>query len=152
MNKKVISEIRKQFQPEDCCITRMCGCYVDAEKNKKTTFSRTFLNLPDEEMFKYLEIFKKTLSGSIGRNLMNMDFPLQSEMEVGTQHFLLQLRDSELRDDALLNAFYDRVIANYAYAENYYIILIHAAYDVPGRTTDQFELEDASVEVYRFLL
>ena len=36
MNKKEISEIKKQFTPEHCALTRMCGCYVDGEKNKKT--------------------------------------------------------------------------------------------------------------------
>ena len=36
MNKKEISEIKKQLTPANCNITRICGCYVDAEKNKKT--------------------------------------------------------------------------------------------------------------------
>ena len=35
MNKKEISEI-KTVSPDNCCITRICGCYVDGEKNKKT--------------------------------------------------------------------------------------------------------------------
>lgn len=34
MNKKEISEIKKQFTPDRCCITRICGCYVDGEKTK----------------------------------------------------------------------------------------------------------------------
>ena len=36
MNKKEIAEIKKQFTQEKCAITRICGCYVDGEKNKKT--------------------------------------------------------------------------------------------------------------------
>ena len=36
MNKKEVSEIKKQFTPDNCAITRICGCYVDGEKNKKT--------------------------------------------------------------------------------------------------------------------
>ena len=62
MNKKEISEIKKQFTPANCDITRICGCYVDAEKNKKTELKEAFLSLSEEEMFKYFEIFKKTLS------------------------------------------------------------------------------------------
>ena len=73
MNKKEISEIKKQFSPNNCAITRICGCYVDGEKNKKTELKEAFLSLSEEEMFKYFEIFKKTLSGTIGKNLINMD-------------------------------------------------------------------------------
>ncbi len=73
MNKKEISEIKKQFTPDRCCITRICGCYVDGEKNKKTELKEAFLSLSEEEAFKYFEIFKKTLSGTIGKNLINME-------------------------------------------------------------------------------
>ncbi len=85
MNKKEISEIKKQFTPDRCCITRICGCYVDGEKNKKTELKEAFLSLSEEEAFKYFEIFKKTLSGTIGKNLINMEFPLEQEKEGGTQ-------------------------------------------------------------------
>ena len=61
MNKKEISEIKKQFTPENCSITRICGCYVDGEKNKKTELKEAFLSLSEEEMFKYFEIFRKFL-------------------------------------------------------------------------------------------
>ncbi len=67
MNKKEISEIKKQLTPANCNITRICGCYVDAEKNKKTELKEAFLSLSEEEMFKYFEIFKKTLSGTLGK-------------------------------------------------------------------------------------
>ena len=53
MNKKEINEIKKQFTPEKCTITRICGCYVDGEKNKKTELAQTFLTLTEEENFKY---------------------------------------------------------------------------------------------------
>ena len=49
MNKKEINEIRKQFTPNNCTITRMCGCYVDGEKNKKTELKEAFLSLPEKE-------------------------------------------------------------------------------------------------------
>ena len=152
MTKQEISEIKKLFTPKNCSITRICGCYVDGEKNKKTELKQAFLALPEEEMFKYFEILRKSLSGSIGKNLLNLEFPLESENEGGTQEFLLRLRDSRLRDDALLEQFYDRVIESYEYVGNYLILLIHDAYDVPGRTRDGIEMEDASDEVYEYLL
>ncbi len=152
MNKKEILEIRKQFTPANCAITRICGCYVDHEKNKKMESKEAFLSLPEEEAFKYFDIFKKTLSGTVGKNMLNMEFPLDAEMPGGTQEFLLKLRASKLEDDMLLEEFYDKVIATYEYAENYYIILIHAMYDIPGKTSDDLEMFDASDEVYEYLL
>ena len=152
MNKKEISEIKKQFSPDNCYITRICGCYVDGEKNKKTKVKEAFLSLPEEETFKYFEIFKKTLSGTIGKNLLNMDFPLEQEKEGGTQYFLRKLKESKLKDEALLESFYDKIIENYEYGENYYIILIHAVYDIPGKSSDGQDMFDASDEIYEHIL
>jgi len=152
MNKKEVTEIKKQFTPANCAITRICGCYVDGEKEKKTELKEAFLSLPEEEMFKYFDIFRKTLSGTIGKNLLNMEFPLATESEGGTQEFLLKLRNSHLTDEALLEDFYNRVIDAYDYAENYLILLIHAAYDIPGKASDGSEMFDASDEVYDYIL
>ena len=152
MNKKEVLEIRKQYKPEECSITRICGCYVDGNKEILAQSKEAFLSLPDEEIFKYLTIFKQTLSGTIGKNLINMEFPLEQEMPGGTQEFLLQLRDSKLQDDILLEEFYQKIIDHYIYGENYYIILIHVAYDVPGKSTDGSEMFDASDEVYDYIL
>ena len=107
MNKKEVLEIRKQFTPANCAITRICGCYVDHEKTKRLESKEAFLSLPEEEAFKYFDIFKKTLSGSLGKNLLNMEFPLEQEMPGGTQEFLLKLKNSKLEDDMLLEEFYD---------------------------------------------
>ena len=151
MNKKEVSEIKKLFTPAGCAITRICGCYVDAEKNKRTELKEAFLSLPEEEAFKYFTIFKSAMSGTLGKNLINMEFPLHTEEPGGTQEFLLRLKDSELKDDALLEEFYDKVIEHYDYGENYYIVLIHCAYDIPAKTSDGIEMFDASDYVYSFI-
>ena len=152
MNKKEVLEIRKQYKPEDCSITRICGCYVDGNKEILALSKDAFLSLPDEEIFKYLMIFKQTLSGTIGKNLINLSFPLDQERPGGGQDFLLQLRNSKLQDDMLLEEFYQKIIDHYVYGENYYIILIHVAYDIPGKSTDGSEMFDASDEVFEYLL
>lgn len=152
MNKKEIAEIRRQYTPERCTITRICGCYVDAEKNIRTTMQEAFFSLPEEDACKYLDLLKKTLSGTVGKNLINLDFPLQEEREGGRQEFLLKLRSSRLRDDDLVEQFYARMIENFNYGENYYIILVHASYDVPGRAGDGTQMYDASDTVYEYIL
>lgn len=152
MNKLEISEIKKLLNKDKCHITRLCGCYVDAEKNIKTTLKQAFGSLEEEEMFKYINIFRGSLSGTLGKNLINLEFPNEQEEEGGTQNFLMKLRDSRLKDDDIIQEFYDKVIETYEYGENYYIILAHAAYDIPTITSDGFEQEDASIYVYEHLM
>ena len=152
MNKKEVLEIRKQFKPENCTISRICGCYVDGEKNILLKFREAFGSLSDEECFKYFDIFKKALSGTVGKNLLTMEFPLAQEAEGGTQEFLLKLKNSGLGDDQLLDEFYQKVIEHYCYGENYYIVLVNATYDIPGKALDGSEMFDASDNVYDYIL
>ena len=113
MNKKEVLEIKKLFTPENSVITRICGCYVDGNKEIKLKTREAFHSIPENDAFKYYEIFKHSLSGSIGKNLLNMDFPLESEKAGGTQEFLLRLRDSKLTDDTLTDEFFNKIIGNY---------------------------------------
>lgn len=152
MIKSEISEIKKQFSHATCSITKICGCYVDGEKEIKTKLSEAFLCLPEEETFKYFEIFKKTLSGTLGKNLLNIDFPTSSEAQGGTQEFMLQLRNSELKDESLVDEFYRKIMDSYDYVGNYLILLVYAAYDIPGKSNDNLMMEDASDEVYSYIL
>lgn len=152
MNKKEITEIKKQFNERHCSISKICGCYVDGDKNIKTTFKQSFLSLETEEMFKYFEILRKSLSGSIGKNLRTLEFPLDSESEGGTQEFLLNLRNSKLLDDDMINSYYKKILDNYDYVGNYLIIVVHDSYDVPGKTSDNIDMDDASDEVYEYIL
>lgn len=151
MKKKEVNEIKKIFSPANCTITRICGCYVDAEKNRRTEIKAAFSSLPADETYKYFNIFRSAMSGEVGKKLLNMEFPLVAEEEGGAQHFLLRLRDSALKDEALVEEFYDKLIASYAYGENYYIILIHCAYDIPAKSSDGLEMYDASDFVYEFV-
>lgn len=151
MNKKEVMEIKRRFKKESCTFTRMCGCYVDAGKNKIVSFGQTFLNLEEEEFFKYLEIAKKILSGNIGNNLLTLDIPTEEESAGGRQQFLMGLRESRLKNDELMERFYDLVIESYEYAGNYLILVFHDAYDVMTKTKDNNRL-DESEEVYEYLL
>lgn len=155
MNKNEISEIKKQFTPAASVITRICGCYVGADENShdiRFTSKAAFNSLSEDEASKYFDIFKRTLSGNLGKNLINMEFPINEESEGGRQEFLMKLRDSELKDDALIDEFYKNIIDNYTCDGNYYIVLIHGLYDIPGVTSDGIAMEDASDLVYSYLI
>lgn len=152
MNKKEILEIRKQFSPEDCNITKISGCYVTHEKEEKVRFSKHFLSLPEEECFKYYDIFKKTLSGTYGKNLLSLDFSIAAQQQGEAYQRLNGLRISGLEDEVLLDEFFQQVIETFSLAENYLILLIHGRYDIPGKAKDNSILFDASDEVYEYIL
>lgn len=152
MIKEEINEIKKQFNKDTNVITKYAGCYVDAEKNIKFLNKDAFYSLPEEDIFKYEEIFKKTLSGAVGKSLLNLDFSIEDEKEGGPHSFLMKLRESGLDDELLLEEFFRKVIESYNYTENYYIILINLMYDIPGKTSDTITMDDASSEVYRGIL
>lgn len=151
MNKKEVLKLKRRFKKEAATFTRVCGCYVDGNHNKVCKFGNTFLNLEEDEFYKYLEIANKALSGTIGNNLLELKFPIEEEEVGGRQHILMALRASKLEDENLLDTFYDLVIDTYDHAGNYLIVLFHDAYDVMSRTSDNNNL-DESEEVYEYLI
>lgn len=151
MNKKEVLELKKRFKKDAATFTRVCGCYVDANHEKVCKFGNTFLNLEEDEFYKYLEIANKALSGTLGNNLLELHFPIEEEEVGGRQQILMALRDTKLQDDNLLDTFYDLVIDTFDHAGNYLIVLFHDAYDVMTRTSDNNNL-DESEEVYEYLI
>jgi hypothetical protein len=151
MRKKDILELKKRLKKDRCTFTKMCGCYVSGEKHVILKFRETFLNLEEEEYFKYLEIARKVLSGTIGNNILELNFPLNEELINERQSSLMQLKSSGLKNDALLQDFYESIINNYDYTGNFLILIYHDAYDVITKTTDNAKI-DESDEVYEYLL
>ena len=108
MNKKEILEIRKQFTPANCAITRICGCYVDHEKTKKMESKEAFLSLLKKKHLN-ISIFSKRRCQALSEricSIWNSRWMRRCRRDAG---ILLKLRDSKLEDDMLLEEFYDKV-------------------------------------------
>ncbi len=149
MTKKEISEIRKQCNKKDHSFTKICGCYVHGEDKQMDIFSGSFYMLPEEDADKYIDIFKKTLSGSLNKNLFNIPFGDQGQD--GIHEALDGLVNSGLNDEDALDTLYSAIADSYGKAENYTILLIHNRYDIPGKAQDWTDMEDASDEVYSYI-
>ena len=150
INAEVL-ELKKRFRKDKASFYRVAGCYVNDKKEKIYTFNKQFLNLPEQEMFKYLEIVTKALSGKIGNNLLNIEFPIEEEKEGGAQEQLYELRNSEANDEELLSVLYDKIIENYQHMNNYLITLFFDKYDVLVKTQDKQKLDD-SEEVFHYII
>ena len=151
MRKKDILELKKRFKKDHCTFTKMCGCYVNGEKNILLKFRETFLNLEEDDYFKYLEIAKKVLSGTIENNILELNFELNEEHVNEKQLEFMKLKNSQLKDDLLLDDFYNSIINNYDYEGNFLILIFHDAYDIIIKTKDNAKL-DESEEVYEYIL
>ncbi len=151
MRKKDILELKKRFKKDHCTFTKMCGCYVNGEKNILLKFRETFLNLEEDDYFKYLEIAKKVLSGTIGNNILELNFELNEEHINEKQLSFMKLKNSGLKDDALVDEFFNSIIKSYDYTGNFLILIFHDAYDVITKTKDNIKL-DESEEVYEYIL
>lgn len=151
MNQKEVMELKKRFTKDGCSFPRVCGVYVDSNKNKQAAMNMPFLNLDEDVMFKYIDIAKKTLSGKIGDSLLNIDMHNGRSDQEDMTKLLLGIRNNGLEDTELLDAFYDRVIESYDTSDPYYIILFYDAYDIPRKTMDNMSV-DESEEVYSYIL
>ena len=152
LDKKAIAEIRKLMTMNNCRIDRIRGCYVDENREIVTELRETFLALEESTVEKYCEIFRQTLGGKLGKNLFNLEFPLSEEEAGGRQDMLYRLQQSGLEDSTLVRAFFDRVIETAKFPDKYLILLAHGIYDIPGRTSDGIDMDDASDYVYDFVL
>lgn len=152
MNEKEIAELRRRFRADKSSISRVRGCYVNEKREIISQFDQSLGILGQTESEQLLTTLRKTLSGTLGKNLLDIPFDTRQVVE-GDQHKLLMtLRNSSLRDEEAVSAFYQRVIQSLDLEGNYLILLVQDDYDVPYRSKDGERQDDASSEVFRYIL
>ena len=105
-----------------------------------------------EDAEKILAVLRKTLSGAVGQNLLDIEFDTRQVVEGDEHRLLMALRDSRLADQEAVHALFRRVIASLDLAGNYLILLAYDAYDVPYRSKDGQRQDDASDQVFTYIL
>lgn len=154
MNEKEIAEIRRRYRQGKSNISHVVGCYVNEERQIVARFDQSLTLSGQEEADKFLAILRRTLSGTLGRNLLDITFTTaQVAGNAGDEHALLMaLRDSRLQDEAAREEFFARAIETIDLEGNYLILLTCDSYDVPGYGRDGQRLEDGSTDVYTSVL
>ena len=153
MNKKEISEVKKQFKINNniCGLNKVLTSYIDSEKNTKFIETRSFLNLPEIEVLMFMELFKKTLSGGVGKNLLEFCFPYDNQ-ESEDKLFLVEVKDSKFEDDDINERFVKKIVDNFEYMGDYYIVSINCSYSIPLKNKNNDSDGEDSLEVYDFIL
>ena len=152
MIDKEIGEIRRHLRRERSNITAIYGCYVNENKEIISSFRQSTGMMPENESDKYFALLRRTLSGSIGKNLIDITFKTSQVADSPEHKLLMDLRKSQLKDEELLNEFYQKVIQSVSMEENYLILLACDSYDVPFKSKDDSFQKDQSDETYTYLL
>lgn len=152
MNEKEISEIRRRLRPDKSNITHVYGCYVNEKREVISLFDQPLALATQEESESYLTLFKRALSGNPGKNLVDIEYTTRQVADGEEHKLLMTLRNSSLKDENAIRAFYQRVISNLALEGNYLILLAQDTYDVPYRSKDGEKQNDASSEVFSYIL
>ncbi len=151
MNEKEIGELRRRFRQDKHNIACLRGCYVNEKKEIISSFEESMLMLPEDEAEKFLTIFRRTLSGKPGKNLLDVPFSTKQVTDGEEYAVLSALRKSELKDEDALKRFYESVIGSLELEGNYLLLLITDTYDVPVRAHDGASLEDSDT-MFRYIL
>ena len=152
MNEKEVAELRRRFKPEKSNITHIRGCYVNEQRQIISQFNQSLGMMTQEESEKFLGILKRTLSGGLGKNLLELTFSNQQVIDSEEHKLLMALRDSSLKDEEAVEAFFQKAIQSVDLEGNYLILLAHDTYDVPYRGKDGEVQQDASDQVYSYIL
>ena len=152
MTTKDVLEIKKLIKFDKDSSIKLYGCYVAGDESEKVTYLNNYLsNLPEVEQHKFIEIIKKTLSGSFGKNLYDLPLTKDACKEGMQQSYLYSFLNEDKKSDEVLNEFYDKVIEKFDIEGNYLILIACNTYDVPVKTKDDIELDD-STEVFKHFI
>ena len=153
MNQKELREIRKRFTLDRDSISHVYGCYVNAAKDIVARMDMSMGLMEQEEAELYLKLLKKSISGTLGKNLLDIEFSTK-QVEDSDEHRLLQaLRQSHLRDEDMRELFYKRVIESLDFGDDSYVILLATdSYDIPFKGHDDEIWEEGSNEVFDYII
>lgn len=152
MNEKEIGEIRRRVRRDRSNMTAIYGCYVNGQKEIVSSFKQSTGMMPENEAEKYFGVMKRALSGTLGKNLIDISFRTAQVKDSPEHKLLMQLRETRLADDDLRMSFYKKVIDSVDLEDGYVILIGCDSYDVPFKDKDGEEQADNSTEVYTYIL
>ena len=148
MNEKEVGELRRRLRPEKNSITHIRGCYVNEMGESVAQFDQSLALMTQEETETLLALLRRTLSGTLGKNLLDLSFETRQVVEGEEHRRLMRLRDTALKDEEAVEEFFQLVRQSLTLEGNYLILLVYDRYDVPYRAKDGERQEDAAAEFH----
>ena len=152
MTEKEIGEIRRHTRRDRINMTAIYGCFVNDNREIISKFRLSTGMMPENEGDKYFAALKRNLSGTLGKNLIDITFRTQQVADSPEHKLLMTLRDSQLKDEEALDTFYQKIVDSVVMDTAYLILIGCDAYDVPFKAKDDSVQADNSGETYRYIL
>ncbi|MFI3313180.1 MAG: DUF4317 domain-containing protein [Eubacteriales bacterium] len=152
MIDKEIGELRRRFRPDKSNVTRILGCYVNHSGEIISQFNQSVAMMQEDEAEKFLSIFKKTLTGTIGKQLTDITFTTDQVANGGEHKLLSRVRTSAIEDEEAVDELFQKIIQSVHFEDNYAILLAYDSYDVPYRGKDGGSMDDASGTMFTYLV
>jgi hypothetical protein len=127
------------------------SAFVDAEKNIRCVKSNPFHNIASEESECYMETLRRVLAGTLGKGLLEYEFPNEAYEETGAQNILYGALTSKLADESAVSLLLDQIVRNMEYVSTYAILIGHCTYTVFNKTKNDEVNPYDSVD-YSFLV
>ena len=152
MNEKEIGEIRRRIRRDRSNMTAIYGCYVNDQKEIVSEYRLSTATMPENEAERYFGLMKRTLSGTLGKNLIDITFRTAQVAGSPEHQLLMDLRNSTLSDEAIRMRFYKKVIDAVTIEGGYLILMGCESYDVPFKSKDDETQADAGGETFTYIL
>ncbi len=152
MHDKEIGEIRRRFKIDKTNINTIYGCFVNERREIISTFEQSLINATESEREMYLALLKKTLAGTLNKNLLNISFETAQVRESEEHGLLMKLKDSSLKDEESLSSLYAKIIENIMLEGNYLILVASEKYDVPYKAKDGNIFSEASDSTFNYFI
>ncbi len=151
MTEKEVAEIRRRFKPDKSNINHIRGCYVNEKKEIISEFDQSLGMMSEDDAEEVLKVLKKTLSGSLGRNLLDIEFTTEQVLDGAEQKLLAELKGSKLSNEEAVHALYDKIISTLELDSSYLILLAFDSYDVFATNADGAK-DTESTSVFSYIL
>lgn len=144
-------ELTRRMTVKRTSMTRIAGSYLDAEGFVDGTFNTSFLKLSGVDKSKNLELAKAIPYSATNHNLKMYQFPQGAKKPGGIWQLLMAMKSCGLKNDALMDTFYELIGTHYQSDHDYAVFVFHDCYDVPVKTADH-ERQWESEEIFEYLI
>ena len=149
IDREDMMELTRRMTLSRTSFTRIAGCYMDENGEIDGTFNTNFLRLSGKEKEKNLAIAKAIPYARTNEQLREYTFLKEQTGPGSLRQLLMAIKDCGLKNDALLETFYELVGEQYPKGIPYAVFVFHDRYDVPVKAKDKERLGESGLSAGR---
>ena len=123
INREDMLELTRRMTLARTSFTRIAGCYVDRDGDFDGSFNTNFRKLSAPEQTKQLKLAKEIPFSATNVNLKEYEYPAGARRQGSMWQLLMAMNECGLKNDALMDTFYDIVMERYRSNSDYAILV-----------------------------